>query len=92
MDKAFALRIVDAVEKLYIENLALKGILETNRASLPPQSQIDLIIAEAKAHPQIAGTIHQQFEPLRARIREDIGLEQAIQELLRVVPPSKDVN
>lgn len=92
MDKSLALRLVDTIEKLYIENLGYKAIIQTNRAHLPTQSQIDWILEQGKTDPRIADTIRQQFEPIRIRIREDAGLEQAIQGLLQVVQPNKDVN
>ena len=92
MDKDIAIRLLDALESVYTENVALKGIMKSFRSSLPPQSQIDELVAEAKRDPKVAGVVHEQFEPLRARIAEDATLGQVLQEFLRVVPAKKDVN
>jgi|HubBroStandDraft_3_1064219.scaffolds.fasta_scaffold678196_3 uncharacterized protein (DUF2267 family) len=92
MDKDFALRIIDAIEALQIENKALKAIFKTLRSRLPPQAQIEELIAQAKLDPRIGGIVHEQFAPLRARIREESDLQQALQEFLKAFPPKKDVN
>jgi hypothetical protein len=92
MDKDLATRLLDALEAVYTENVALKGIMKAFRRDLPPQYQIDQLLARAKGDPLVGGRIHEQFEPLRARIREDATLEQVLQEFLRVVPAKKDLN
>jgi hypothetical protein len=92
MDKDLATRLLDALEAVYTENVALKGIMKAFRRDLPPQYRIDQLLARAKGDPLVGGRIHEQFEPLRARIREDATLEQVLQEFLRVVPAKKDLN
>ena len=92
MDKEFLLKLVDAVENPYIENMVRRTLFKQYQANLPPKSEVDEMIAKAKLHPLAGGVVHEQFEPLRARIRANETLEQVLQEFLRVVPPQKDMN
>ena len=79
-------------ERLYIENMVLRALFKTHQSTLPPKSEVDEMIANAKTDPQIGGVIHEQFDPVRVRIRENADLEQVLQEFLRAVPPKKDLN
>ena len=92
MDKELALRLLDALESVYIENLARKTIMKNFASRFPPQYQVEELIDEAKKDPQVAGVVHEQFAPVRARIQEHASLEKVFQEFLRVVPAKKDVN
>jgi hypothetical protein len=86
MDEDLATRLLDALESVYTENVALKGIMRAFRRDLPPQYQIDQWLARAKGDPLVGGRVHEQFEPLRARVCDAGTLEQVLQEFLRVVP------
>ena len=89
-DKDLANRLLDALEGEHTENVALKWIIRYFRSDLPPQYQIDQLLARAKGDPLVGGHIHQQFAPIRARILEDANLKQMLQEVSRVIPPKKD--
>jgi hypothetical protein len=88
-DKELALRMLEAIENLYIENAILKTMLD--RASGPAWKRSFTAIL-ANPDPGAVAQLRSRFDPLRAVIQQDRGLEQAIQEFLRVVPPKKDVN
>lgn len=93
MDNNTAAMLMDVIERLYIENLARKTILTAYRSRLlPPQSQLDQLIENAKQDPKVLGVVREQFAPVRARILEDRNLEEVLREYLRVAAPKKDVN
>jgi len=87
-------QLVDIIEKILIENLALRALLVAlrGRVGMPPQEQLDAMIASAKKTPEILESVRQRVAQLRDRTASERGLEQAIQEFLRVVPEKKDVN
>jgi hypothetical protein len=87
-------QLIDIIEKLLIENRALRALLLALRArvGMPPQAQLDAMIASAKKTPEILESVRQQVAPLRDRIASERGLAQAIEEFLRVVPAKKDEN
>ncbi len=91
-DKELAIRLLDALEELWIERRAYRSLFKTLRHRLPPQMQMDQLIAEAKKHPDIRAQVHEQFAPLRDRIQQSADLSNLIEEFLRVVPAKKDVN
>jgi hypothetical protein len=84
-DRDLANRLLDALEGVHTENVALQWIMKYFRKDLPPQYQIDQLLARAKGDPLVGGHIHQQFAPIRARILEDANLEQVLREVLRVI-------
>ena len=84
-DKDLASHLLDALENMHTENVALQWILEYFRNELPPQYQLDQILARAKGDPRVGGHIHAQFSPIRDRILEDANLEQVLKEGLRVI-------
>lgn len=92
MDKSLAVQVVDKLEDLYVENLALKAIIKANRRHLPQQSDIDSLLAEARKHPQIGGRAHEEFQALRNQFLADDDLEQALQAFLKLARPSGEVN
>lgn len=53
-------RVMDALELLYVENLARRTILKTYSGQcLPPQYQIDQLVEDAKKDPKVAGVVHE---------------------------------
>ena len=80
------------MEDLYIENMVRRTLFKQYQANLPPRFEVAELIAKAKRHPLAGGVVHEQFEPVRARIRANETLEQVLQEFLQVVPPRKDMN
>ena len=92
MDKEFLLKLVDVIENLYVENKVYKSLFKVYRRQFPPQREIDELMARAKSDPLVGGRAHEEFEPLRDRIRANETLEQVLREFLKVVPATKDVN
>ncbi len=84
-DKDLANRLLDALEGVHTENVALQWIIKYFRKDLPQQYQIDQLLARAKGDPMVGGRIHEQFSPIRARILEDANLEQVLREVLQVI-------
>jgi len=82
-------QLLDILEDLLIENSAYKSSVKVLEQFLPAQvrGRTDLVIAEAKADPHIRKTVQERFAPWR-----DQALDKAIEEILKVFPPSKDVN
>lgn len=87
-------QLIDIIEKVLIENRALRALVVALRVrvGMPPQAQMDAMIASAKKTPEILESVRQQVAPLRDRISSERGLEQAIEEFLRVQPAKKDEN
>jgi hypothetical protein len=90
-DKEFANRLVDALECVHTENVALKFVLRVFHKDLPPQYQIDQLLARAERDPMVGGRVRDQLAAIRARIGEDANSEHVLQEVLRVIPLKKDV-
>ena len=85
-DKEFANRLVDALERAHTENVALKFVLRSFRTDLPPQYQIDQLLARAKSDPMVGGRVRHQLAAVRDRILEDANYEHVLHEVLRVIP------
>jgi hypothetical protein len=88
-DKEFANRLLDALEGVHTENVALQWVIKYFRKDLPPQYQIDQLLARAKGDPLVGGRVHEEFAPIRAHILEDANLEQVLREVLRVIRRKK---
>ena len=91
-DQELALKMLDAIEDMYLENNALRAMLATYQKHLPSLGPWQRLLADLKAEPGMASNTRLVFAPLRKRIQEDQNLTGAIGEFLRVVPPKKDVN
>jgi hypothetical protein len=61
MAKNYATRLVDIIERLYIENMVYRNLVKLHQEKLPPQSEIDALMEFAKTDPRVGGLIHQQF-------------------------------
>lgn len=90
MDSELANRIMDLIENLNVENLALRSLL------LPPygkssKEKVDSLIETAK-NSGIREIVHAQWKPLRDQLRSDKSLEEAFRAFLRIAPPSAEVN
>jgi len=84
-DRDLANRLLDALESVHTENVALQWIIKYFHKELPLPYQLDQMMARAKGNPLVGGRIHTQFAPIRARIREDANLEHALRGALRVI-------
>ncbi|MFI5090347.1 MAG: hypothetical protein ACHP7P_09850, partial [Terriglobales bacterium] len=84
------IRLLDAFEIVYAQNLCYKTLLKKFASRLPPQREIEQVLEAATASTR--DMIAKDYAPLRARIRQAQSLEEALQEFLRVVPARKDVN
>ena len=102
MDKSFVNQLVDRLERLTIENLALRQyvnavhrLVESQRKQQPSIPRTppahDLIEAKLRS-PETLSLVREMYAPLRSRIEQGESLESVIQELLRIAPANKDVN
>lgn len=91
MDKELVLRMLDFIEKMDAENLALRASLLTVSHSAST-AKIDALLKQAIADTAILGTVRAQWLPLRRRIEEDSSLEEALNQFLQIAPLTKDVN
>ncbi len=87
MDKDLATRLLDAIEVLIIENMAMRKLLKDSK-----HPSFERVLEFGRNDPAVRARIAKLFDPLRAQIRDDANLESVLQEFLRVVPTSKSVN
>jgi hypothetical protein len=91
MDKKLVLLMLDALEEMTVENLALRAILlQANRNATP--TKIDVMVKEAQSQPAIRGTVRAQWLPLRQRLEDDSNLAEALNKFLQIATPTKNVN
>jgi hypothetical protein len=92
MNKDLATEIVDRLEELHLENLAMlayiNGIHRLNQKA-PTASQ--LIQAKLQSSESVAGA-KRVFAPLRAAIQEDQGWESLLKAYLEIFPVDMDEN
>jgi hypothetical protein len=86
-DKDLVIRLLNAVEDLYLENTLLRVVYRQRG-----WHSMDKVLAEMKADPEATALVRSKFAQLRLRIQQDTHLSDVIQEFLRVVPATKDVN
>jgi DnaJ-domain-containing protein 1 len=93
MNKRFALKMLDAIEGLQVENLALRAMLEkiAERRSGGIQ-QMEQMLEQLKADPRAQQEVRQRYAPVRRKLQDDSSLEEALQQFLQITPPPKDVN
>ena len=91
-DKDLALKMVDSIEQLAIENQALSSVMKALHKRLPPMSEIESLVKQAAKNPLVAKNIRQQCAELREWIQNSPDLSEMIQEFLRIVPAKKDLN
>ena len=72
--------MLDLIEKLNIENLALQAVVRVLHAK---NAQIQRQLQEMKADPTVRDT---QWLPLRQRPESDSTREEAMQQFLKIVP------
>ena len=89
MENELALRMLDAVERLAIENGALKAIFKAYPEHSIPWEQH---LSEAMGDPLACSNIRQQLAPLRSQIQSSPDLSEAIRRLLSIFPANKQVN
>lgn len=102
MNKELALLMVDELERLFTENLALRqyvdklyDIRETERTKQPtllPAPTAHQLIEGKRRTQETPSLASQMFGPLRAEIEEEADLSPVVSELLRLVQTRKDVN
>jgi hypothetical protein len=91
MDKRLAIRMLDLIEKLNIENLALRALLLTLYRN-KNKSVMESLLNEALNNKEGRDAVHATWLPVRKSIESDANLEQAIQQFLQIVPPAKGAN
>jgi hypothetical protein len=75
--KELAMQLLNALEELHLENLALKSMFLALRT---PGWQ--KMLEQARSDREILGKIRAQFQPLYTRLEQEADLESAIQEFL----------
>jgi hypothetical protein len=88
MGDNLALRILSGMEKLVLENAALKAYLEEFHPGSPWKSHVALMQSDPKVNAVIRG----KFASLHVELEAAHDLTEAIQQLLQVFPANKDVN
>jgi hypothetical protein len=91
MDRQLAIRMLDFIEKMNVENLTLRTLLQTLDRNANTE-HIDSLVEEARRDPAIRNTVHAQWLPLRRELESDSTLEEALHQFLRIVPVPKHVN
>jgi hypothetical protein len=86
-DKELSIRLLAAIENLFLENMILKDVLQEKG-----WDGMDRVLTEAKASSKVMDHVRIIFAPIRSRIRGDTELAQVIQDFLQVVPGHKNVN
>jgi hypothetical protein len=86
-DKELSIRLLAAIEDLYLENMILKDALpEEGRDAMND------VLTEAKVSHKMIDHVRIIFASIRSRIQGDTELAKVIQDLLQVVPGDKNVN
>jgi hypothetical protein len=90
MDRELANRIMDLIENLNVENLALRSLLQPPYGNAD-KAHLDSLLEEAK-NSGVREIVHAQWKPLRDQLQSDKTLEEAFRAFLRIAPPSSEVN
>ena len=88
MGDTLALRMLGGLEKLVLENAALKAILQTYHDKVPWRQHLAAMLVD----PAVNAAIRHQFAELRAEVEAESDLAEALQQLLTIFPPNKDEN
>jgi len=91
MDKRLLKRIVDMLEDVFTENVALRHLLQPPHGSTSNE-QVDAMLARAKDNPEVRERVAQLLKPLRRRIEATANLEGALKEFVEKLPLKRDVN
>ena len=86
-DKELSIRLLAAIENLFLENMILKDVLQEKG-----WDGMDRVLTKAKASSKVMDHVRIIFAPIRSRIQSDTELAQVIQDFLQVVPGHKNVN
>jgi hypothetical protein len=87
MDKRLAERILNTLEDLFTENLALRSLLTHGSAE-----EHNRRLAEAKELPEVRERVAELLKPLRRRIESSASLEAALKEFVEKLPLTKYLN
>jgi 1,2-phenylacetyl-CoA epoxidase catalytic subunit len=87
MEKDLALRLLDAIEQMFIENIVMKDVLQRKGWKV-----MDQYLADATADPEMQAIAHKKFSEVRSHIQQSRDLSDAIQGFLQVIPANKDEN
>lgn len=91
MDKELALRLLDHIETLELENKSLIVLLPVLARS-GNIAQAEALLERLKTDPAALAVVREQWLPLRQRIESDSNLEEALNRFAQIVPAPKDVN
>lgn len=90
METELALRLVNTLENVVLENRILKSILTRygDAQGIPWREHL----AALKADAEVTDATHRQFAQLRDQAQADSDLAEGIRRLLEVFPANKEVN
>jgi len=91
MDKRLAVGIMDLIEDLNIEIIALRTMLMAPPARMTKR-QMEANVKRAKGFPDAREVVRSQWKPLRDRLEADSNVDEVFRDLLRAVPATKYVN
>lgn len=88
MGNALAIRILEAYEKLVLENAALRAYLEKFHPKSPWEAHLELM----QNDPNVNAAIRDRFAALRSEAQDADSASMGLQQLLKVFPANKDWN
>jgi hypothetical protein len=87
-ENKLALRILGGLEKLVLENSALKAFLREYHPESPWESHVAMM----QADPEANAVVREKFSALHGQLEAADDLSAALQSLLRVFPANNDWN
>ena len=91
MDKRLAVGIMDLIEDLNIEIIALRTMVMAPPARMTKR-QIEANVKKAKGFADAREVVRSQWKPLRVRLEADSNVDDVFRDLLRAAPATKYVN
>jgi len=92
-DKELAALLLDTLEELYLEKIALASVLITNESRLPPEMRDwRKYLKWMKEQSDVRERVRERIAPLRQRMEQDQSLSTVIEEFLRIVPPGGEIH
>jgi hypothetical protein len=84
-NQTLATRLLWAMERLMLENAALKAIIQAYDPQIPWAAHL----SQMQANPDVNAAIRQQFAELRVQVEAESSLAEGIHRLLSIFPSNK---
>ena len=91
MDKELLTKLLNMLEDWHLEILALKSLAMAPHEKRSKQ-EVDSLVREWMAVPELREAVSEQWKPLRHRIESEADLEKLLLEFLRVVPKTDKIH